>query len=91
MQSLSALHTRYPGLFRHGSDEDSGESDEQPDQFLKQLGWIYNIDRLANGNVLEWPRVERMNVIAFLNALDFYRQKDEWEADKQREALRQMK
>ena len=82
---LSGIVQSYARLFgveEQGSDEDVEEGNSP--QFVKHWGWYYTLDNLSNNDRSKWDYLLDLNVIAFLNTLAYYKDKQDYIAEQQR-------
>ena len=88
MQSLQQLNRKYAGLFTTTvAATDEGSSRVSPVEFPKELMWFQVLDNLSNNDRTKWDYFLNMNVIAFLNTLQYYRIKEK-HLDHQRRLMR---
>ena len=83
MESLIKSYARLFGLADKESDEDSGEGSPE---FVKHWGWYYTLDNLSNNDRTKWDSFLEMNVVAFLNTLAYYKDKQEYIAEATKQA-----
>lgn len=77
LRSLSELNRKFAGLFTERVRE-SNESGSRvtETEFPKELMWFQVLDNLSNNDRTKWDYFINMNVIAFLNTLQYYRIKE---------------
>jgi len=80
LQSLSDLHRKFAGLFtesvRKADEGGEGITRVTRVEFPKELMWFQVLDNLSNNDRTKWDYFMNMNVIAFLNTLQYYRIKE---------------
>ena len=82
MQSLERFDAGYKSLFREPSDNEDEGGDEtnsrigEVEAFYNHWGWITSIDAVAGGDPLKWDEVTGKNVVWFLNALSYIKDKN---------------
>ena len=82
MERLIKSYAVLFGIEEKESDEDTSEGSPE---FVRYWGWYYTLDNLSNNDRTKWDYFLDMNVIAFLNALSYYKDKQNYimEAQKQ--------
>lgn len=81
MESLIKGYAILFGLKDEASDEDSGEGSPE---FVKHWGWYYTLDSLSNNDRSKWDYYLDMNVVAFLNTLAYFKDKQDYIAEAQK-------
>lgn len=83
---MEQLIKGYAVLF--GIDEQKGDEDtsEGSPEFIKHWGWYYTLDSLSNNDRTKWDYLLDMNVVAFLNTLAYYKDKQNYIAESQKKA-----
>ena len=81
MQILQGIIRSYPNLFGVTDTEGSEQSEQNIGQsFNQRYGWIAVINNMANNDRSKWEYFMELNLIEFLNAVVFF--KDKAEEDK---------
>ena len=80
MHSLQELNRKFAGLFteriRKSDEGGEGVTRVSKVEFPKELMWFQVLDNLSNNDRTKWDYFLNMNVIAFLNTLQYYRIKE---------------
>ena len=81
MSTIRNLDANYTSLFEpesRGEDNGGVQSSKSSaiDDFYRFWGWLVSIDELAGGDPLKWDTVADQNVIWFLNALSYLKDKN---------------
>lgn len=88
-EELYRLNEGYSGLRgkkQQGSDEGVGENDEE--SFSEFWGWQLVLDNLSNHDRTKWDFFLNMDVVEFLNTVSFYKDKQKWEHEIQKQQMR---
>ena len=81
MQVLQGIIRSYPNLFGVTDIENNEGSEQRSGQtFGERYGWIAVINNMANNDRSKWDYFFELNLIEFLNAVVFF--KDKAEEDK---------
>jgi hypothetical protein len=75
---LGKFNEGYKSLFG-GEAEEGDEGATQPNGFAQVYGWHFTVDQLSNSRRELWDTFLNMPVIEFLNAVSFYKSKQEYE------------
>ena len=93
---MATFNKRYARLFNK-EDEESSQGDEEQGtdeetgptaSFLKQWGWINNVDTVSETMRISWNEVFEMNIVEFLNVVAYTRDKAQLELEREKEYLR---
>ena len=86
---LAELIKSYRGLFETG-DGENGEEGSKPSRasFVEHWGWYYTLDSLSNNDRTKWEYFLNMKVIAFLNTLAYYKDKQDHIIEEQQKQMR---
>jgi hypothetical protein len=81
---LESLIKGYAILFGVKDEESNEDSSEGSPEFVKHWGWYYTLDSLSNNDRTKWDFFLDMNVVAFLNTLAYFKDKQEYIAESQK-------
>jgi hypothetical protein len=83
---LESLIKGYARLFGIADKEGNEDNQEGSPEFVKHWGWYYTLDNLSNNDRTKWDAFLDMNVVAFLNTLAYYKDKQEYIAEATKQA-----
>ena len=76
MHVLQGIAKQYPNLFGVTSEPTDNESEANSGQtFRERYGWIAVVNNMANNDRSKWQYFFELNLIEFLNAVVFYKDK----------------
>jgi len=84
LESLIKGYAILFGLKDETSNEDSGEGSPE---FVRHWGWYYTLDSLSNNDRSKWDYYLDMNVVAFLNTLAYFKDKQDYIAEAQKKQI----
>ena len=89
---MASLSKGYSGLFGIANEE--GEETTQKNNsegFQEYWGWHLILDSLSNHDRTKWEFFYSMNIIEFLNCISFFKDKQKWEHEQNKIAIRNAK
>ncbi len=88
-EELGSLNRSYnKTLGGSGEEDQEGDNGSVSGGFEDYWSWHLTLDAISNHDRTKWEYFFKMNVIEFLNCISFYKEKQEWEFERQQEAIR---
>ena len=81
---MESLIKGYAILFGLTDEESHEDNSEGSPEFVKHWGWYYTLDSLSNNDRTKWDFFLDMNVVAFLNTLAYFKDKQDYIAEAQK-------
>jgi hypothetical protein len=78
LSTLQRIETGYGRLFSKGGSEEGIVS------FHSHWKWVTVLDDLSGGDFLKWNEITKRNVLEFLNAVSYYKDKADYIAEQSR-------
>lgn len=98
---MGDFNRKYDGLFdKRGEevseeDEDTVQTEDEDTspikKFMKQWGWIYNVDNVAQTMRISWDEVFNKTVVEFFNVLAYTKDRNNIEKEREKEYLKKLK
>ena len=98
---MGDFNRKYDGLFDKAGEEVSGEDEDTTEtegedtnpikKFMKQWGWIYNVDNVAQTMRISWDDVFNKTVVEFFNVLAYTKDRNNIEKEREKEYLKKLK
>ena len=86
---MEELIKGYGRLFETSvSEDDQGIEKGSKPSFVEYWGWYYTLDNLSNNDRTKWDFFLDMNVVAFLNTLAYYKDKQGYIEEQTQQQLR---
>lgn len=98
---MGDFNRKYDGLFDKAGEEVSEEDEDTTEtegedtspikKFMKQWGWIYNVDNVAQTMRISWDDVFNKTVVEFFNVLAYTKDRNNIEKEREKEYLKKLK